>query len=59
MRPGAELEFGSGAGMNDLRSVYDQRDGVQIVDCREPYEWQQIPSGLEDAFISLMDDGKS
>jgi ABC-2 type transport system ATP-binding protein len=25
----------------------------------EPYQWQQIPSGLEDAFISLMDDGKS
>jgi ABC-2 type transport system ATP-binding protein len=24
-----------------------------------PYDWQQIPSGLEDAFISLMDDGKS
>lgn len=24
----------------------------------EPYQWQQIPSGLEDAFISLMDDGK-
>src|SRR5438552_3641525 len=22
---------------------------------REPYEWQQIPSGLEDAFISLME----
>jgi ABC-2 type transport system ATP-binding protein len=26
---------------------------------REPYEWRQIPSGLEDAFISLMDDNKS
>src|SRR5215813_4109111 len=26
---------------------------------RDPYQWQQIPSGLEDAFISLMDDGKS
>lgn len=25
--------------MNDLRSVYDQRDDVQIVDCREPWEW--------------------
>src|SRR5205809_818648 len=25
----------------------------------EPYQWQEIPSGLEDAFISLMDDGKS
>jgi ABC-2 type transport system ATP-binding protein len=25
----------------------------------KPYHWQQIPSGLEDAFISLMDDGKS
>ena len=24
----------------------------------EPYQWQQVPSGLEDAFISLMDDGK-
>jgi ABC-2 type transport system ATP-binding protein len=23
---------------------------------REPYEWHQIPSGLEDAFISLMED---
>jgi ABC-2 type transport system ATP-binding protein len=23
---------------------------------REPYEWYQIPSGLEDAFISLMED---
>jgi ABC-2 type transport system ATP-binding protein len=26
---------------------------------RDPYQWQQIPSGLEDAFISLMDDPKS
>jgi ABC-2 type transport system ATP-binding protein len=26
---------------------------------RDPYQWQQIPSGLEDAFISLMDDGKT
>ena len=25
----------------------------------EPYQWRQIPSGLEDAFISLMEDGKS
>ena len=25
---------------------------------REPYEWHQIESGLEDAFISLMDDQK-
>jgi rhodanese-related sulfurtransferase len=25
--------------MNDLSSVYDQRDDVQIVDCREPWEW--------------------
>jgi ABC-2 type transport system ATP-binding protein len=24
----------------------------------EPYDWRQIPSGLEDAFISLMDDSK-
>jgi ABC-2 type transport system ATP-binding protein len=22
---------------------------------REPYDWRQIPSGLEDAFISLME----
>jgi ABC-2 type transport system ATP-binding protein len=26
---------------------------------REPYDWRQIPSGLEDAFISLMDHPKS
>ena len=26
---------------------------------RDPYEWEQIPSGLEDAFISLMDEKKS
>jgi ABC-2 type transport system ATP-binding protein len=26
---------------------------------RQPYEWHQIESGLEDAFISLMDDQKS
>jgi ABC-2 type transport system ATP-binding protein len=26
---------------------------------REPYDWHQIPPGLEDAFISLMDDSKS
>src|SRR6266496_587479 len=25
----------------------------------EPYDWRQIPSGLEDAFISLMDDSTS
>ena len=25
----------------------------------EPYDWRQIPSGLEDAFISLMDDSKN
>ena len=24
-----------------------------------PYDWRQIPSGLEDAFISLMDDNKT
>jgi ABC-2 type transport system ATP-binding protein len=24
----------------------------------EPYDWRQIPSGLEDAFISLMDDSR-
>ena len=24
-----------------------------------PYDWRQIPSGLEDAFISLMDDSKN
>jgi ABC-2 type transport system ATP-binding protein len=24
-----------------------------------PYDWRQIPSGLEDAFISLMDDSRS
>jgi ABC-2 type transport system ATP-binding protein len=23
---------------------------------REPYDWRQIPSGLEDAFINLMQD---
>jgi ABC-2 type transport system ATP-binding protein len=26
---------------------------------REPYDWRQIPSGLEDAFISLMEHPKS
>jgi ABC-2 type transport system ATP-binding protein len=26
---------------------------------REPYDWRQIPSGLEDAFISLMDDSRN
>jgi ABC-2 type transport system ATP-binding protein len=26
---------------------------------REPYDWHQIPPGLQDAFISLMDDSKS
>jgi ABC-2 type transport system ATP-binding protein len=26
---------------------------------REPYDWRQIPSGLEDAFISLMEETKS
>ena len=26
---------------------------------RDPYKWEQIPSGLEDAFISLMDEKKS
>ena len=26
--------------MNDLRKVYEERDDVQIVDCREPWEWQ-------------------
>ena len=26
--------------MNDLRQVYERRDEVQIVDCREDWEWQ-------------------
>jgi len=25
----------------------------------EPYDWRQIPSGLEDAFISLMEHDKA
>ena len=25
--------------MDDLRQVYERGDEVQIVDCREPYEW--------------------
>jgi rhodanese-related sulfurtransferase len=26
--------------MDDLRKVYEERDDIQIVDCREPWEWQ-------------------
>jgi rhodanese-related sulfurtransferase len=26
--------------VDDLRKVYEERDEVQIVDCREPWEWE-------------------
>jgi rhodanese-related sulfurtransferase len=34
-----EIERGTET-MDDLRQVWDQRDAVQILDCREGWEWE-------------------